>query len=53
MLQLQNVSTEPATKDSKETRTDLDVRLLISPVVVWYCFARAKMDAMPELSDGA
>jgi len=42
------VSTELATKDSKETRTNLDVRLLISPVVVSYCSARAKIDAIPE-----
>lgn len=52
MLQLYNVSNGQATKDSKETRTDLDVRLLISPVVVLYCFASAKMDAIPELNNG-
>jgi hypothetical protein len=29
-------------------QTHLDVRLMITPVVVLYCFARAKMAAIPS-----
>ena len=45
MLQLkQGVSMEDG---ANMTATYLDVRLLIFPVVVSYCFASAKIDAMP------
>jgi hypothetical protein len=48
ILQLQNIGTKPDESEKKKAgHTHLDVRLLILPGVVSYCFASAKIDAMP------